>query len=108
VAPPQAQAGAQSVHPTGPSNDNNPTQSQWFQLTASATSGNVSATATVYGSNDGQNWTNLGATLSTALTVTGVASGSAAAQTAIPCKHYAAVLSTLTGTGAVATLTMSA
>lgn len=105
--PQQAQQGAPG-NPwaiQGPSNPNSPTQSQCFILTASATSGNVSATATIVASNDGQNWA---APASNTVSVSGAPSGSSLIVLAVPAKHFAAYLSTLTGTGATATLTMSA
>ena len=105
LAPPQAQAGAQSVNPTGPSNPNSPTQTQMIQVFASTTSGNVAATAQVYGSNDQINWTAAGAAIAISSTAL---YGAAALQLALPYKYFTAILTALSGTGASASVTMSA
>ncbi len=102
--PAQAQQGGQMVTPAGAANDNSPTQTQWFQLVGSATSGNITVIATIYTSNDGLNWT----AYATTMAPSAAASVNAGLQTALPAKFFAAALTTLTGTGAKASLTMSA
>lgn len=104
--PQQAQQGAPGTinQVDGPSNPNSPSQTQWFQLTGSATSGNITVIATIYTSNDGKNWTAYATTMAPAA----AASVNAGLQTALPAKYFAASFLTLTGTGATATLTMSA
>jgi len=105
AAPPQWQSMAQSVLPTGAADETSPPQTQMIQLYASCTSGNVAATAQVYGSNDGSNWTAAGSTI--AITSTALY-GTAAQQLALPWRYWTAILTVLTGTGAQATVTMSA
>jgi len=104
LAPQQAQPGSQMVTPEGPNNPNMPTQGQWFQMIASAKSDNLAATAIVVASNNGSDWSDIGVTL----TATGAAYSVQSKAANIPAKHFAAYLSTLTGTGAVAGVLMSA
>ena len=78
---------------------------QTFQLTITGTAGNVSGTAQVVVSNDGISWISYGDPLSVASSyLTGVA-GFAGTQS---WNFYGAYLTAISGTGAKATLVMSA
>lgn len=77
---------------------------QTVQVVATTTTGNVTATVQVLGSNDGVNFSSLG----TAVTIASGASpqvGSVVLNSTY--KHYAANVTALTGTGAAVTTLMS-
>lgn len=93
----------QSVEPDGPTNPKMPPLAQAFQLVVSGI-GTVSATVQVLASNDGTNWVDYG----DAVTATGTITGQAAWAGNQPFRHYAAILTAISGTGAAATLRMSA
>ena len=79
-----------------------PPAQQAFVLTASGTA-SVSATAQIYGSNDNVNWVAIGA----AITAAGTTSASVGASGTVPFAFYGATISSISGTGCVAKLTMS-
>lgn len=84
---------------------NNPSQTQGFQLTVKGT-GSVSATAHIVASNDGINWGDTGVTV-TASASTSISIGLAGSQNT-PFNYFGAYISAISGTGARASLTMSA
>jgi len=93
---------AQPVGPNG--NVSVPTQSQAFQLNVSGT-GSVSATMQPVVSNDGTNWSAYGATV----TATGFNGGSNnIALTNAPFIYFSAYITAISGTGATASINMSA
>lgn len=79
-----------------------PPSQQCFQLVVTGT-GAVSASAQLYGSNDGTNWATIGAPI----TATGTGTGTVAANGTVNFAFFGALLTAISGTGAVATLTMS-
>lgn len=84
---------------------NNPTQSQGFEIVVKG-SGNVSATATIVGSNDGINWSSTGVTVA-ATSATNISTGLSSSQNT-PYAYFGAYISAISGTGAKASVTMSA
>lgn len=106
------------VRPISPSQQNNlqvltsnpldaslpitPPASQAFQLTVTGT-GAVTAQAQIYGSNDGKNWVAIGAPI----TASGTNVGNVGASGTVPFAFFGALLTSITGTNATATLTMS-
>jgi hypothetical protein len=93
------------VQPWGPNNPKGRTQTQAFQLVVTGTAGNVSGTAQNIDSNDGVNWVSYGSPMvaaSTYLVAQAVFGGTQ------PWKFFGAYLTAISGTGAQATLKMSA
>ncbi len=81
-----------------------PPTNQVFQLIVTG-SGNVSATAQPIVSNDGMNWANYGSTISAASAATvSQANGTGA----VPWAFYSAIITAISGTGAVAKVIMNA
>lgn len=77
---------------------------QTVQVVASTTTGNVSATVQVLGSNDGVNWSSLG----TAVTIaSGVSPQIGSVVLNSTYKFYAANVTAITGTGSAVTTLMS-
>lgn len=93
------------IAPSGPYNPDNPPTQQTFHLVVTATAGNASGTANVLGSNDGINWVAVGSAVTASSTYL---VAQAAATTNVSYKYYGAYLSAISGTGASATLLMSA
>lgn len=99
----------QSVTPTGPTNPTSPPQKQSFQLVTTGV-GTVSAAAQVIVSNDTgpdpsqYNWITYG----DPITAAGTNGGQASSGMTQSWRHYAAYLTTISGTNAAATLRMSA
>lgn len=92
--------------PSNPAGTNSPAESQGFQLVVQGNSGQaVSATAQIVASNDGIHWSNL--VTVTAASATTVSSGIAANSNA-PYLYYGAYITAITGTGALASVTMCA
>jgi hypothetical protein len=79
-----------------------PPDQQAFQLTVSGV-GAVSASAQIYGSNDGKNWLTIGGPI----TGSGTTTGNVGALGSVGYSFYGALLTAISGTNAVATLTMS-
>lgn len=95
------------AQPANPAGSTTPAASQGFQLTVTAPGGvNVSAGAQIVVSNDGANWTNLG----TAMSATSAAGSSSAisSNSNAPYQYFAAYITAISGTGAVANVTMCA
>jgi hypothetical protein len=79
-----------------------PPSSQSFQLTVAGT-GAVSASAQMYGSNDGKNW----ATIGSPITANGTTTATVVGLGSVPFAFFGALLTAITGTNALATVTMS-
>lgn len=92
-----------AVKPWGPTNPNSPPLEQAFQFVVTGV-GAVSATAQVYVSNDEVNWTPYG----DAITAAGTNVGQQVQGGTQPWKHFGAYLTAISGTGATASLKMSA
>lgn len=90
------------VSPSGPENANHKPTQQTFQLIVTGVNA-VTATAQAYGSNDGSTWTAIGDPIS----VSGTAPQAASFTTTTSFRRYAGALTALTGTAAMADLTMS-
>ena len=93
---------AQIVNPSAGQAPINP-QTQTFHAVVVGTSGNVSATVQPFVSNDGVNWTAYGSAITIVAAATpqqGISNG------AQPWQYYTAVVTAITGTGAVCTVTM--
>ncbi len=105
-APAQFNDNAAGVVVCGPTNANSPSQSQYLQVFGSTTlaSTSFSATAQAYASNDGVNWSTAGTTV----TASGTGYGVAALELNIPAPYWAAIITAISGTGAAATVTLSA
>lgn len=73
-----------------------------YQATITGTSGAVSATVTLQGSCDGANWVTIGS----ALSLSGTLTDTQAIESAYPWPMVRAVVASLTGTGATATVLM--
>lgn len=102
VAAALAAGQSQVVNPSAGQAPTNP-QTQAFHAVVAGSSGNVSATIQPYVSNDGVNWTAYGSPITIASAATpqqGISSG------AQPWQFYTAVVTAITGTGAVCTVTM--
>lgn len=99
------------VAPWGPTNPTSPPQQQTYHLEVAGTAGNMSGTAQLVVSNDEGpdpslfNWINYGDPLVAASTYL-VAQASASMNASW--RHYGAYLTAISGTGAKATLRMSA
>ena len=93
---------AQSVNPSAGQAPINP-QTQTFQVVATATTGNVSATVQIYASNDGVNWTVYGSAITIA---SGASPQQGVANGAQPWQFYTAFVSAISGTGAQVIVTM--
>lgn len=89
-------------NPLDPSLQITPPSQQAFQLTVKG-SGTVSATAQIYGSNDGKNWLTIGSPV----TANGTNLASTGALGTVPFAYYGALLTAISGANATATLTMS-
>lgn len=95
----------QAIVPTGTNdNPNAPPFNESFQLVVTG-SGNVSASAQIVASNDGQNWFTVGSVIAAASAGAPVTAAGIASQSA---KFWGAFITAIAGTNASATVTMSA
>lgn len=101
VPPPQGNI----VEPWGPTNPKSPPTEQTFHLVIAGTAGNVSGTAQVVVSNDGVNWVNYGDAIAAASTYLTAQASFAGTQA---WRYFGAYLTAISGTGAKASLKMSA
>ena len=93
------------IAPPGPTNPTMPPQKQTFHLVITGSAGNVSGTAQIVASNDGQNWVSYGDPITAA---SAYLTAQAAASMDGSWKWFGAYLTAISGTGAVANLTMNA
>lgn len=96
----------QIVSPVG-QNPNSPTQSQAFVLTLTGI-GNCSATCQIVASNDGQNFVNLGGTLTATGPAVDLKTAVQSATSSGTYNFYGAYITAISGTNANATLNLSA
>jgi len=102
IAAALANSHSQAVNPSAGQAPTNP-QTQTFEVVATTTSGNVTATVQVYASNDGVNWVAYGSPITIA---SGASPQIGSGTGASPWQWYTALVSALTGTGAQCTVTM--